>query len=317
MGQKKRTALVTGGSGFIGAHLVKTLLAKNYDVNLITRKNTDFWRLEKELKFLKINEVSFLDIESLTFLFKKIKPSYIFHLAAYGNYENEKDISKIIETDIIATKNLLEASLNIDYKCFVNTGSSSEYGFKKKPMKETDILEPVSFYAAAKASSTLLCSVFAKQFNKNIVTLRPFSVYGPWEKESRLIPVVIKSSLNDKTVLLTPGTVKRDFIYVEDIVNAYIKAAGTRKNFKGEVFNIGTGVQHSNKDIIRIVEKITGRRLKVQSGKFKKRYWDTDYWVADVNKTKKYLKWHPKYTLEDGLRETIKWYGNYLSNNDG
>ncbi len=205
----------------------------------------------------------------------------------------------------------MEASSDIPYKLFVNTGSSSEYGYKPKPMKEIDVLVPDSFYAATKASGTLLTQVFARKYQKPICTFRLFSVYGPYEEPTRFVPIVISSAIQKTPVQITAGKICRDFIYVDDVVSAYIRAMN-RKITPGEIFNIGTGLQFSNDEIARVIKKIN-LSLIVQKGAFPKRLWDTGFWVADISKTKKLLGWKPQYTLEKGLKKTYAWIDKNIS----
>ncbi|MBU1084737.1 NAD-dependent epimerase/dehydratase family protein, partial [Patescibacteria group bacterium] len=224
----------------------------------------------------------------------------------------QQDLTKMIKTNIEGTVNLLEAVNKYKYLSFVNTGTSSEYGYKQKPMKETDILEPAFNYAATKASATLICQVFAKQFNKPIVTLRPFSIYGDWEEPSRFIPTIITSCLKGKTVNLIPGKQVRDFLYVEDLIRAYL-VTGLKTNLGGEVINIGSGKQVLVKQTAEKIINLVGNKVKVNIGTYKPRSWDTNYWVADRSKAKKLLGWEPQYTLEDGLKKSIDWYQTRLN----
>lgn len=304
---QSKTAFITGANGFVGANLVELLLKKNYAVHILVRKNSDLWRLKKILKNLKVH---LGDINNQTFLkktFEKVNPEYIFHLASYGNSSNDTDLNEMIDVNIIGLKNMFEATRKINYKAFVITGSSSEYGFKNKPMRETDSIEPNSYYSATKASATLIAQSFAILNNKPIYIARLFSVFGPYEENNRFIPTAIKLAFNDKEIPLTPKNVKRDFIYIEDIVEALLKMAKTKlKN--GEIINLGTGMQHGNYEIIKTIEKILQKKLKVKINGFPNRAWDTSYWVSDNRKAKKLLSWVPKYSLEKGLTKTIEWF---------
>jgi nucleoside-diphosphate-sugar epimerase len=189
----------------------------------------------------------------------------------------------------------------------VNTGSSSEYGFKQFAMRETDIVEPVSYYAVTKCAQTLLCSHFAKQEKKPVVTLRPFSVYGPYEEPSRLIPTLIISLLKGKKMNLVSPLVARDYIYIEDMISAYLKIAQLIK-YPGEYFNIGTGVQTTIRDLVNLSVKISGKDGNFAWGGMKDRKWDTNVWVADISKAKRLLNWNPKYTLESGIDKSTEWF---------
>lgn len=301
---------ITGGAGFIGSNLIYKLLSLGYDVNLLIRPSTDLWRLKRILPKLKIHKTDLLDKQSLTKTIAKINPQIIIHLATYTKYRNQKDFEQMIETNIKGTVNLLSASKNIGYDIFINTGSSSEYGIKNNPMSEADVLEPISFYAATKASATLLCQVFSREYRKPIITLRPFSVYGPYEEKNRFIPTIIKSIIENKPIKLTPGIERRDFIYIDDIIDVYIKTIQKGKSLAGQILNMGTGVEYTNDEVVKTLFKVVRKSVPVEKGAFPKRLWDMPHWMADISKTKRLLNWEPKVTIEEGLKQTYKWYEN-------
>lgn len=307
----RKEILITGGAGFIGANLVsKLLLLKKYNINLLVRPTTNLWRLKKTLPLLKMHKIDLAEKQKLTKIITKINPSAIIHLATFSQYRSQKDFEKMTDVNIKGTLNLLAATKNINYEVFINTGSSSEYGIKDNPMKETDLLEPVSFYAATKVSSTLLCQVFSREYQKPIVTLRPFSVYGPMEEENRFIPTIIKALMKNKPIKLTSGKQRRDFTYIEDAVDAYIKVLSHGKKLRGQILNIGTGTEYSNDDVVKALFKITAKKVEIEKGVFPKRIWDTPHWVADVSKAKRILNWKPKFNLEEGLKNTYNWFQN-------
>jgi len=300
--------LITGGAGFIGANIVNRLLDLGHkNINLIIKESTDLTRLKNAIKKINLYKVDLLDKELLQKIVNKINPSIIIHLATYSQYRNQQAVLPMIESNIKATLNLLNSTRKLNYDVFINTGSSSEYGIKDKPMKESDLLEPISFYASTKASATLLCQVFAKEYNKPIVTLRPFSVFGPLEEDERFIPTIIKSVIKNKPIKVTSGKQRRDFIYIDDVVDIYIKIMSNGKRLSGQILNMGTGVEHSNDEVVQKLFKVTGKKVKVEKGAFPKRLWDTSHWVADISKTKKSLKWKPRFTLEYGLKKTYEW----------
>jgi len=308
MDTTKKRILITGGAGFIGANFIRRLTELGYDVNLILKKSSNLWRIKDVLGEVKVYYVDLLDKNKLAKTVKKINPVFIIHLATYSNYSNQSDVEQMMNVNIKGTLNLLIASKNINYKMFINTGSSSEYGIKSEPMKENDSLEPISFYAATKASSTFLCQVFAREYNKPVVTLRPFSVYGPLEEEKRFVPTIVKAVIKNKPIKITSGEQRRDFIYIQDVVDIYIKTMSYGKKLSGQIFNVGTGVEYTNDEVVQTLFKVTGKEVKVEKGAFPKRLWDTSHWVADISKTKKLLNWKPKFSLEDGLKETYKWH---------
>lgn len=301
--------LITGAAGFIGAHLVKKLLSSKNTLHIFIRKTTNLWRIKDIESYLKLYTVSLENHEEIKKIVNKIKPEIIYHLAAYGNYSYESDPINIIKSNLIGTANLIWSLNSINYECFINTGSSSEYGFKSKPMKESDLLEPNSFYAALKASSTYFCQAVARSFNRPIITLRPFSVYGPYEEPKRFVPTVITNILSNKPIQLTAKKAHRDFIYIDDVINCYIKATKQiKQKIYGEAFNVGTGIQYSNEDIVRFITTINGKKVIIVKGGYKNRSWDSDFWVSDISKSRNLLNWQPKYTLQMGLKKTYNWF---------
>jgi len=304
---KSKTVFITGANGFIGANLINLLLEKDYRIHALVRKDANLWRIKNIAKKIKLHEADICQPEKLNKILKRVNPNYIFHLASYGNSSADTDLSKMINVNILGLKNLLEATKEIKYEALVITGSSSEYGFKNKPMRETDNLEPNSYYSATKAAATLLAQSFAMLNNKPIRIVRLFSVYGPLEENNRLVPIVINSAINNKQIFTTSGKVRRDFIYVKDVAEAILKVAKTKlKN--GEIINLGTAKQTDNKEIIRIIGQILDKKLNVKIGNFVQKPWDTNYWVANTSKATKMLNWKPKYTLKAGLKKTITFY---------
>ncbi|MCL5072241.1 MAG: NAD-dependent epimerase/dehydratase family protein [Actinobacteria bacterium] len=307
----KKNILITGAAGFIGANLVRKLIGGN-NIHIFVKKSTNLWRLKDILHEVKIHHISLDNLKQIKQAVKRIQPQIIYHLAAHGSYPQQKDSIAMIKTNIFGTANLISALDQISYICFINTGSSSEYGFKSKPMKEIDILTPESFYAATKATTTYLCQVFAKSRHKPIITARPFSVYGPYEEPTRLIPTVVKNFILSKPVLLTPKKVRRDFIYIDDFIDFYLQVPRKiNRNIYGEVFNVGTGKQHSNEEIVNIVSKILKKKVIIRKNAYKNRSWDSDYWVANVEKAKKTICWKPNNTLLQGLTKTVNWFLEY------
>ncbi len=306
-GRNKRRVFVTGASGFVGASIIRKLLEKKYEVHILSRTKKLSWRFAHLSDFINVHKGDLKDSASLRKILTKASPDYIIHLAVYGAYHYQTELEKIIQVNIEGTKNLLEASRDVPYKCFINTGSSSEYGYKDTPMKESDACDPVSYYAVAKLASTHLCKVFAEINNKPIVTLRLFSVFGHYEEPTRFIPTIMKSLIQKQRIKLTAGKQRHDFIYVDDVSDAYIKALSKGKKIQGEIFNIGTGREYTNDEIVQRLFTITHDKTKIEKGAYPKRAWDTPHWRADLAHTKKVLGWKPKHTLDQGLLETYSW----------
>lgn len=310
---KQKKVLVTGAGGFIGANLVRHLIKQQYQVHIIWKKTTNMWRLKNILPHLILHNISLNSKSQLTKTLQVINPYAIFHLAAHGAYSFQTNVEEMVKINIQGTLNLLYASKDIDYEIFVNTGSSSEYGFKKKPMRETDLIEPNSFYSATKASGTYLCQVFANEFNKPIATLRPFSVYGPYEDPKRFIPTIIRKLIYNQPIRITPGKQKRDFIFINDVIQAYMKTLQKGMKLKGKICNVGTGKEYSNDEIVNILFRISGKEVPVEKGAYPARSWDSSHWVSDTSHAKEILDWQSKYTVDIGLAKTYKWLQDNLT----
>lgn len=302
---QSKVVFITGGNGFVGSNLAKFLVEKKFDVNLLVRKKSDLWRLKSIIKKVKLHIGNIEEKQRLSEIIKQINPKYIIHLSSYGNTSSENDLNLMVKINILGLKNLLEVSENINYKSLIISGSSSEYGFKNKSMKETDYLLPNSYYSATKGAATLIAQSFAFEKNKPISILRLFSVFGPFEENNRLIPIIIKKAIKQEKIFITKGPIRRDFIFIDDVVNAFYKTMNHKIN-NGSIINIGTGKQYTNEEVVKIIEKIL--KIKLEIGNYPKKVWDTKNWVANINKAKKELNWQPQYSLEKGLKKTVLWY---------
>lgn len=309
---KKKHVFITGANGFIGANIVRKLTLKGYNVHVLNRSPNISWRLKNIAKSVTVHQGDITNLKSLEKILLKSKPDFIVHLAAYGAYPHQTDIKKIFEVNTVGIINLLEASKKIPYKCLINAGSSSEYGSKDKAMKEDNSCNPISYYAATKLASTNICKIFADINNKPIVTFRLFSAYGPYEEPSRFIPTIIKSLIKKEKINITPGNQRRDFIYVEDISNAFLKALTLGKKIQGEIINLGTGKEYTNDEIVKKLFYLTNKKTAINKGEYPKRSWDVPHWKADMSKAKKILNLEPQYDIDNGLLDTYFWIKNNI-----
>lgn len=318
--KQNRKVLITGGAGFIGANFVYKFLEMGYSVNIFEIKEADLWRLEKALKNpknskkIEIHSPNLLNYNETEKIIKKIKPDIVLHFAAYGAYQNfQQEISATVDANIKTTINLADACQKADVKCFINTGSSSEYGIKEKPMKETDILEPDNLYGITKSAGTFYCQMLAKKSGFPCATIRPFAVYGYFEEKKRLVPTIINSCLKNNELKLSNPESVRDFIFIEDLISGYLSAVKNIDRIKGEIFNLGTGKQNKIRDVVKIVKKITESMAEPAYGQIKIVQTEPKKWEADISKAKKLLEWRPKYNLEEGLKKNINWFKSNLN----
>lgn len=247
------------------------------------------------------------DAETVARAAQSIRPSVIYHLATHGAYPFQTDAEAILLTNVFGLWNLLTACEKQGYDLFVNTGSSSEYGRKLHAMRETDVLEPDSYYAVAKSAQSLLCRHCSHTSRLPIVTLRLFSVYGPFEEPTRLIPTLMNAALNDAPIGMVSPTVARDFIYVDDVVDAYMDIEHLMP-LRGEILNVGTGLQTNLGEVISILETVIGRSLQVTWGSIEARTWDSEVWVADISKAKRLTGQSKRTPLLEGFEKSLQWF---------
>ena len=303
--------LITGATGFVGACLLHRLVSLGFDVHIITRAVSNKWRIRDILKDVTEHDVDLWDSTSTEALVAEIRPNIIYHLAAYAAYPFQQDVLQTIHTNVLGTVNLLNACVKYGFDSFINTGSSSEYGQKKAPMKETDLLEPNSLYAVTKSAATQYCEFIGKSKGLPVATLRLFSVYGYYEEPSRLIPTVVKACLKKKNPELSSGAPVRDFVFVDDIIDLYLKLA-ERKDLNGIILNAATGTQHSVGEVVDTCIRLSKADVHPLWGSVPGRSWDTNIWVADIERTRTFLNWEPRYNLESGLQKTLDWFREHL-----
>ena len=305
-----KRVLVTGGAGFVGANLTRLLLEDGHEVHLLVRPRQNDWRIRAILGDVRLHAVELQDGPLIDETVKRIKPDWVFHLAANGAYSHQTDLNRIIQVNIQGTINLVQACIATGFEVFINTGSSSEYGFKDYAPDETDWLEPNSYYAVSKASASLFCRYVAQRDDLNIITLRLYSVYGEWEEPTRLIPALVMRGLHGKLPPLVSPDAARDFVYVDDVCRAYLMAAATDKAERGAIYNVGTGVQTSMKEVVEAAKHLMDIPDEPEWGSMPDRHWSTNIWVADNRKIREKLFWQPRYSFEAGLSQTIKWLRN-------
>lgn len=305
---KGRRILITGAGGFIGANLTRVLLQLGAMLHIIVRPETNPWRLKEVLPLLSLHSVDLLDASALQKAVHEIRPEHIIHLAVRRGVSSPQERLDTLQSNLIGLHNLLETTQTCDYRSFVYTGSSLEYGPRKSAHKETDRPRPTLFYGVTKAACMLLCQQYAQAAHLPIVMLRPFSVYGPWEDPGHLIPTAISRAFSGQELALTVPGLRRDLVFVEDVLAAYLLALQADRRAHGKIINIGSGQQCSNEALVEMIQSITGRPIRVRAGAFPVRPSDTTHWVADIRRAQRLLGWQPVHTLGAGLEKTVAWY---------
>src|SRR3989344_5841132 len=309
MSISNKRVLITGGAGFIGSNFVYKFLDLGYQVSTFEREDSNLWRIESIKNKIEIYSPSLTDYQEVEKIINEIKPDVVLHFAAYGAYQRfQQDIAETIDINLKGTINLINTCQKAGVECFIQTGSSSEYGIKEKSMQESDVLEADNIYGITKSASTLYCQMMAKKHNFPVAIMRPFAVYGPFEEKERLIPTIINSCLKNSDLQLSSPDSVRDFIFIDDLISAYLSAIKNINKIKGEVFNLGYGKQYTVAEVVALTKEITSSKINPVYGKVKKAQSEPKMWQSDISKSKKMLKWNPQYTLEAGLKKNIAWF---------
>lgn len=282
--------LITGYDGFLGTHLVNSLISK-YDIIGLSKKNNDDNRLKHiEKDIIEITSKDFKNIFC------------VIHLAAITNPNICNDFPvKCISTNVIGTQKILEAARK--NKCKVIYASTSHvYGIPKKlPIHETMSTSTTSIYSGSKLAGEILCESYSKQFNMEISIARIFSVYGPGSNNYYVISNIISQLKNSNIIKLGNTKSKRDFIFILDVVNAFEIILNNIQGFN--IYNIGTGSSYSIKEICKKLEKLYNKKITIKSNVEKNRKVDPKNIICDASKLKK-LGWKTKISLDEGLEKT-------------
>ncbi len=304
--------LVTGGSGFIGAELLPKLVELGHEVCSLERYVTGRYVLGAR------TDTVFGDLRdgfSIRKLVKDTQPEAVIHLAAISpvaySYDHPQEV---FEVNALGTINLAEACLREvrNFKHFLYAGTSEEYGNQDKfPATEDAELRPNSPYSVSKVAADEYLQYMRAAYDFPVTVLRPFNTYGRKDNTHFVVERTITQMLQGKTVRLGDPTPMRDFIYVDDHVDAYLTCLNNSKA-KGEVFNFCTGRDISIKGLIELISKLTGFKGKIQWNTIPARPLDIKKLLGSYEKAKRVLGWQPKYTLEAGLKKTIEFWENKL-----
>ncbi len=295
----KKKILIVGGTGFIGYHLAKKCLKKGWKVTSIASRKPREKRYLPKVKYINS------DITKKKALKRSITNyyNYVVNLGGYVDHSNKK---KTYQSHYIGCKNLTEIFLNKVPDSFIQIGSSMEYGLRRSPQKENARCKPKSVYGHAKLLSTLHLINLFKNKNFPSTVLRFYQVYGPAQDFNRFIPIVISGCLKNKKFPCSKGNQSRDFLHVNDAVDAIFQSLKSKKA-KGEVINIGSGKPKKIKNIIQYIKFLvkSGHPL---FGKIKLRKEETLKIYPNINKAKKIINWRSKILLTKGIKSTIKFY---------
>ena len=305
---------MTGAGGFIGSHLTEALLEVSGEVRAFIHYNSrNDWGFLEELSpeaKSSINVVSadLRDYHAVKQATKRV--DIVFHLgASIGIPYSLAFPNDVIETNVIGTLNVLNASLENQVSKIIHTSTSEVYGTAQYvPIDEKHPLNPQSPYAASKIAADKLAESFFRSYGLPVSILRPFNTFGPRQSLRAIIPTIITQLLGGKKVVVGSIEPRRDFTFVADTVRGFILLAG-KNGAEGDTFNLGTKKDISVGEVIIMTSKLIGvtPKIKVDRRRIRDNQSEVMRLMSDNSKAAKILAWQPKYSLEEGLNLTIDW----------
>lgn len=305
-------SMITGVAGFIGSHLAEKLLELGHEVVGVDKFLDNYARDFKNLNLSQfVNHPSFKfindDLVNIDLRQLLIQTDYIFHLAAQPGVRSSwgAEFSHYSHNNILATQILLEACKQVKVRKFVYASSSSVYGDTDDlPMRESGGTRPVSPYGVSKLAAEHLCYLYWKGFGIPTVSLRFFTVYGPRQRPDMFFHILMHHLLLDEEIpLYDDGEQSRDFTYCSDIVDGLTAAAFYSGS--GDVFNLGGGGEITLLKAIEMVEKISGRKVKLK--RFDRQSGDVRRTRASLDLARKKLGYKPSVSLAAGLTRQWEW----------
>jgi CDP-glucose 4,6-dehydratase len=311
-GMVRKIVVVTGGAGFIGAHLVELLLKKKYKVVVI-----DIQKPSKNYFFLnKLNKKSTYRIVDITKkkqvddFFASVHPNYVIHLAAQPIVESAYyHPYNMFETNIMGTINILEGCRKDSHiERIVIASSDKAYGKTKTAYTEKSPLKGDHPYDVSKSCEDLIAQTYAKTYGLPIVITRFGNVYGEGDMHfDRIIPGICKSLITGRPLeIRSNGKYIRDYIYVKDVTAGYIRLMETKRNILGEAFNFGSKDTSSVLDVIKVIEKALNKKVTYKILNTAQN--EIPYQTLDYSKVKKILGWKPKSSIKLKARTIFRWY---------
>lgn len=304
----KKKILITGATGFIGRNIINNLKEKFKIYALLLKENERM--LIPQVEYILWEDFFNKNKEIITLEGKKVeKIDSVIHLASYGVNPQDNDIDKMIESNIILTKNLILNLNRIACKNIIFTGSGFEYGDKGRvKLIENMELNPFSLYGATKASSFLVGKKLCENLGISYINLRLFNIFGEYEGDNRLIPQIINNYLLGNELKFTKGEQIRDYLYIKDIIEIYEMIIEKNK-YNNETYNVCSSEELKIKEFIMKVAEVIGiDKNKLNFGAIPTRKEEAMYIVGDNSKLKKDFNWNKKYSYEIGIKSMYEFF---------
>lgn len=307
--------LVTGGAGFIGSEFVRQGVIKGYAITVVDKLTYagDMERLREVERDIVFYNADITDREFINRIFKKERPDAVVHWAAESHVDRSiLDAAPFLETNVKGTQTLLEAARVFGIESFVNISTDEVYGElgSSGQFFETTPINPNSPYSASKASSDMLGRAYYRTYGLPVVTVRPSNNYGPWQYPEKLIPLVILKAQDDERIpVYGKGENVREWLFVSDCAEAVFTIL--EKGAPGEVYNVGSGEEERNIEVVKTILQILDRREGLIE--FVKDRPGHDFrYSLNSEKIRRELGWQKKVHFQEGIERTVGWYRDHM-----
>jgi nucleoside-diphosphate-sugar epimerase len=289
---------------------VHHLISKGAEVHALTSTVSSVYpvRLLGLREHISLHGGSLTDPGAMAVVGQRVRPRFVLHLGAYTHVGKSWDrVDECVQTNVQGTVNLLQALASTGYERFVYVSTSEVYGDIDVPFSETSTVNPLSPYSVSKYAGERFCRMFHQGRGWPIVVVRPFNAFGPAQSPDRIVPEIIVKALRQERLAMTEGYQTREFNYVEDLAEGFIRAA-TVPALEGQVVNLGGGEEISMRDLAKTILDIMGSNLMPEFGALPERPTEIARMYSDTTRTRSVLGYRPRHSLEEGLERTIAWY---------
>lgn len=296
------TAVVTGAAGFLGSHLAPALAAIGCRPVLLSRNASE----QPAAAGAVCYPLDVRDSEALDSVFASERPDVVFHLAGVrSSSDDASELLSCVEINVSGTIRVLEAARRAGVKRVVLAGSAEEYGYQSGPQSERSAVRPETVYGVTKAAATCLAQQMYTHRECPVVVLRPYSVYGPLQPEDRFVAQAVRCAVTGTPFRMTAGEQRRDLVFVDDTVAAFI-AAATTAGIDGEVINIGSGQAHRLREIAELIWELSASKAPLMIGARPAEVGELNDTWAEISKATSLLGWKPRVDLRTGLAVMIE-----------
>jgi len=310
--------LITGGAGFLGSHLCEKLIAKGHTIVCLDNFLNGSLGNIRALLNHRCFKLTSGDVRDFDLLEKTVSSGIdvIIHLAAQIHVDRSViEPKETYETNVLGTLHVLELARRYDVEKVIYASTSEIYGSAQYvPMDEKHPLDPMHPYGASKLAADRMCHAYIQTYGINICILRLFNTFGPRQKDTGYggaISIFAKRVLSDRPpIIYGDGKQSRDYLYIEDAVNAYESILESKKPLK-EPINFGTGKDVTILSIANNIIRLFGKKGKIKPVHVAPRPGEVRRLVADNKKARKLLEWKPTYSFNEGLKKFVEWYKNY------